>query len=67
LFCAPGRFLMGAIPSRKCLSDTTEGHFRRAIYHLVKRIRSHLSPEGLRYSIADAKAQTILLNRMDCG
>jgi hypothetical protein len=32
-----------------------------------KRIRSHLSSEGLRYSIADAKAQTILLNRMDCG
>ncbi|MDX6463523.1 MAG: hypothetical protein QOE55_7220 [Acidobacteriaceae bacterium] len=32
-----------------------------------KRIRSHLSSEGLLYSIADAKAQTILLNRMDCG
>jgi hypothetical protein len=32
-----------------------------------KRIRSHLSSEGLRYSIADAKAQTILRNRMDCG
>src|SRR5271163_3214996 len=32
-----------------------------------KRIRSHLYSEGLRYSIAAAKAQTILLNRMDCG
>ena len=36
------------------LSDTTEGHLRRAIYHLVR-------------SIADAKVQTILLNRVDCG
>ena len=36
------------------LSDTTEGHLRRAIYHLV-------------HSIADAKVQTILLNRVDCG
>jgi hypothetical protein len=36
------------------LSDTTEGHLRRAIYHLV-------------YSIADAKVHTILLNRVDCG
>jgi hypothetical protein len=36
------------------LSDTTEGPLRRAIYHLV-------------HSIADAKVQTILLNRVDCG
>jgi hypothetical protein len=36
------------------LSDTTEGHLRRAIYDLV-------------HSIADAKVQTILLNRVDCG
>ena len=32
-----------------------------------KRIRSHLYSEELRYSIAAAKAQTILLNRTDCG
>ena len=31
-----------------------EGRLSRAIYHLV-------------HSIADAKVQTILLNRVDCG